>query len=1224
MLNIINGRYILQHEVGSGGMGAVFQAYDRLNSQVVALKRVRLGDEYLLDSSSEYNRHEQLRLVLAKEFQILASLRHPHIISVLDYGFDVERSPFYTMTYLDGAETIIEAGSKLDIEPKIGLFGQLLQGLAFLHRRRILHRDIKPENVLVTKGGVRLLDFGLSQTIEEEGALGGSPLYLAPELIDGFEPSPASDLFACGILLYELLTGEHPFGPFDTRYYRRLLTVKPDLTRIDNRFQAIVGALLRKSPENRPQTAEAVMHALNALFDRPVAAENELIRESYLQSAQFVGRKAELATLSDALNKAKSGSGSTWLIGGESGVGKSRFLGEIQTRALVEGFQLLQGQGIQDQNGLPYHLWHSPIRHLLVLSQQVDTLSASVLLPLVPDIMEVLDREVTPAPEVDTTAARQRLFSVITRLIEGIDQPLLIVLEDLQWANESLALLQQLNRLVENLPILVVGSYRNEERPTLVDELPDTHLLTLMRLNQEETALLTRSMLGPIGDDDMLQRRLLEETEGNAFFLVEVIRFLAETAGQLGAITAGDLPAEIMTAGISEIISRRLAKVPQADQPLLQLASLAGRRIDLELLGHLADDTIYLQQKWLPTMSEAGLLEVNGNQWQFTHDKLRDGILNQLTPAERQAGHQTLAQAVETIYPSDRSKAARLMIHWGEAGDHNKELTYALLAGHYAQKQYLNERALAYWDQAETLTDRRDIHRLLEICLAQEEIYHRQGKREAQRIKLDQLNALIIEFDLATRGDIALRQARYAKAINDYDQSITFIEQAIHLGEESTNMELIAKAYVQWGMTLITQGLSSSALTHLKTALQIAQRLQYQALIAQCYTGLGQANLILGAYEIAAQYINQALAIQQEIGDRWEEVESLHLMGRNYLYQGNNAQARLYCQNALKLRRSVGDRHGEGRTLNNLGIIFRNQRNYSEAEMHWLQALKIYREVGDLRGEGKVLFNLGVILYDQADYLQAEHYFLQDLKTSMELYNRNGKAKTLMNLGDNARHAGNYNQALQYFTEALSNARQSGDRRTEVSTLHYWGNTLHLQGDDEEAEKMYGRALTIAQEMGSQSQEAEITIDLGYLYLREESLTEAMIAFQDAARIYETLDLANDGFKPRFGLAQVALAKGNREDAEVHISNILAFVNANPRLDGIRNRMHAFYLLWHFFQDLQQDYFAQQMLTLANNAIQVCIDKIPDDGKRTLYLNQPYHKALLQAARSSLVRPFPE
>jgi serine/threonine protein kinase len=141
-------------------MGVVYRAEDLLTGKPVALKRVTIpADQFILDpdiDGSNYN------LSLAQEFQALATIRHPNIISVYDFGFDRQGMPYFTMEFIEGGQDILEVGRDLSLEKKIDFIIQVLQALVYLHRRGILHRDLKPANAMVLDGKVRLLDFGLS------------------------------------------------------------------------------------------------------------------------------------------------------------------------------------------------------------------------------------------------------------------------------------------------------------------------------------------------------------------------------------------------------------------------------------------------------------------------------------------------------------------------------------------------------------------------------------------------------------------------------------------------------------------------------------------------------------------------------------------------------------------------------------------------------------------------------------------------------------------------------------------------------------------------------------------------------------------------------------------------------------------------------------------------------------------------------------------------------
>lgn len=227
----VNGRYLIHEKIGEGGMGVVYRATDRLAEHILAFKQVIVPTwHYEVDHETEGEIEESLRLALAHEFETLASLRHPNIISVLDYGFDAERRPYFTMDYLSGARTILDASRGQDEMGKVNLIQQMLQALAYLHRRGILHRDLKPANVLVTYRTVRILDFGLATTQKSTMQAAGSIPYIAPEVWEEQPHTEAADLYAVGIIAFEMFAGRHPFDINSHRFIDQVLDEAPDLS----------------------------------------------------------------------------------------------------------------------------------------------------------------------------------------------------------------------------------------------------------------------------------------------------------------------------------------------------------------------------------------------------------------------------------------------------------------------------------------------------------------------------------------------------------------------------------------------------------------------------------------------------------------------------------------------------------------------------------------------------------------------------------------------------------------------------------------------------------------------------------------------------------------------------------------------------------------------------------------------------------------------------------
>ncbi|MCC7446319.1 MAG: AAA family ATPase [Anaerolineae bacterium] len=708
---IIGQRYRLLDQLGAGGMGCVYLAYDRLTGSMVALKQMLTAPQRLQFTSRRDN-DTDVKLALAQEFRVLASLRHPNIISVLDYGFDTERQPYFTMDFLENASTILYAARGQSLAVQVGLLAQMLQALVYLHRRQILHRDLKPANVLVINGQVKVLDFGISVTVDEAGGFAGTLAYLPPESILGTPLDVRADLYAVGIMAYEMFAGVHPFvdhlGETAALMFD-VLNTEPDTTKgnLDPRLAAVIDRLVAKAPEDRYANASAVIAALSEATGIPLSSETSATRESLLQSARLVGRAAEMAELSHGLELALQGQGSVWLVGGESGVGKSRLLDELRILALVKGALVTRGQAVST-GGSPYQLWREPLRRL-VLMVDLDDQEASALKPLIPDLPTLLGRDIPDAPQLDPEGTQARLFAAVTSLVRRQPQPVVILLEDLHWAgNESLALLARLTRLAAyevylGLSVLIVGSYRDDEGALIYQ--PETRLLKLKRLPPDEIAELSESMLGPAGRQPEIVAFLQQETEGNVFFLIEVVRTLAEEAGQLDEVGVMELPAHILAGGVARIVQRRLNRVPFAAQPLLKAAAAAGRRLDLDILEMVEPDTPL--EQWLDTCIETAVIEIREGHIQFAHEKLREGVINNLAQDERRDLHRRVAEAIEEVYLDAPEQIAALAYHWGMAQNTDKEVQYITKAGQQALDSAAYPKAVAFFERALTLRDQQ-------------------------------------------------------------------------------------------------------------------------------------------------------------------------------------------------------------------------------------------------------------------------------------------------------------------------------------------------------------------------------------------------------------------------------------------------------------------------------------------------------------------------------------
>src|SRR5262249_48863611 len=274
-----------------------------------------------------------------------------------------------------------------------------------------------------------------------------------------------------------------------------------------------------------------------------------------------------------------------------------------------------------------------------------------------------------------------------------------IILEDLQWVgSESLRLWNWLAGVAGNLRLALLGTVRDDEAPELRAALTGTHVLELGRLGAAEIAELGEAMIGPAGRRPDLVRLLERETEGIPFFLVEVVRALAERAGGLAAIGQARLPEHVAAGGIDRVVRRRVKQVPAHALGPLETAAVIGRVIDPLLMAAVHPELAL--DAWIAECAGAAVLELRDQQWRFGHDKLREQLLRDLSAARRRTLHQQVAEAIERSPMSGAGQFATLAHHWHEAGQPEREGEYAHRAGIQALQMGACREAIAFLDRA--------------------------------------------------------------------------------------------------------------------------------------------------------------------------------------------------------------------------------------------------------------------------------------------------------------------------------------------------------------------------------------------------------------------------------------------------------------------------------------------------------------------------------------------
>ncbi len=1171
---IIGNRYELHERLGAGGMGAVYRATDRLAQTAVdariALKRLVEAGGELSESKSASD-----RLGLAREFQTLAGLRHPHIIDVLDYGFEADSAqPFFTMALLESSQTITAATQGHPPAEIVRLFVQMLQALAYLHRRGIIHRDLKPGNVLIdAQRGLKVLDFGLAvDKGHDEDSPGGTLAYMPPEAIQGWPSDAASDLYAVGVMLYEAFTGQFPYPMNNpTRILLSILQEPPNLEPLPPIMRPICGRLLQKEQADRYQSAEQLIADLCDAVNIPAPQETRAIRESFLQAAAFVGREPELETLQAALQAATDQQhGAAWLVGGESGVGKSRLLDELRIQALVtNGVQVLRSNGIGG-GGKPYQLWRDPVRRL-ALHTPLDDLQAGILKAIVPEMDTLQGRTIPEPPPVDASTRQQRLVLTIAELFQRQTMPTLLLLEDLQWAEESLEPLKVLVRLVDALPLLIVATYRSDERPNLPVHLPDMQLMPLERLPDEAIDRLSYAMLGEAGRQPQVTDLLRRETEGNAFFIVEVVRALAEDAGSLGQVGNITLPPSVFAAGVQSIVQSRLERIPAWGQSLLMAAAVAGRSVDVRLLRHLHDNAPHSVDEWLAIGVNAAVLAVQGGRYIFAHDKLREGLTGRLDEAQRVRYHLQVAQAIEAIYADDLTPhyTARAAHYDVANADYLvKARDYARLAGEAAAERYTNREALTYISRALDLTAADDDAVRYALLRTRERVYNVIGERQAQADDLRTMQALAA--DASKQAEVARLLAEYRQTSGDYDAALADINTAINIAEQAALQEDTAEAYLVRAMIHFHQADYAQTRTDAQAGINMAQRTANQRLQARGLHILGTL-----AYQ-KENDLKQAQQIYRQVRDIYEALDDLR---------------------------------GAARTLNSLGNVISDAGDVEPARRYYQDALALYRRIGDRSGESDVLLNLAIFAQQNSDYPQAITYMQQAMTIYKTIDERNKYAIAMTNLGTLLYLFGDYDRSRAYLQDALAIRQAIGDKRGEGIAFVNLGHLAYLMDDPQAGVTYSENGITLGESLGvplvtlyAQTNKANCLTQLG-------RYDEASAAYAHIINQWEAMEQPGLATEARAGLARVYLHQGNAVDALAIVETIYSAL-MDGALDKAEDMLKIALIVYEVLH-AHTDARAAGVLQRARDLLKKKAAEIEDDALRTMFLdNVRVHRAI--------------
>ena len=753
-------RFQIVRVLGQGGMGVVFEAWDREREATVALKMLRsIG--------------AQAKVRLKQEFRALQGIHHPNLVSLGEL-LEEDGEIFFTMELVVGEDFIDHVRPRssqsaarealvtsADLETSVvggdvardapatwqwlerrgdrfnearlrEAFLKLARGIEALHAADKVHRDIKPSNVLVTAGGrVVILDFGVVLDVargEREGAVVGTAHFMAPEQAAGGWVGPEADWYSVGAMLYLALTGFLPFqlAPEVALDFKQAVEPTPPSLvaeeAIPPDLEALCVDLLRLDPVDRPTGTEVRRRLESARISGDLGPAS--------RASGFVGRGGEILRLQEALVEVRAGAAVSVVVEGESGMGKSalvrHFLASLEDDVLV-----LPGR-CYARESVPYKGVDEIAEALGRWLASLPFERAAPLLPpnaaLLGDLFPAL-RLITPGgrssrPSAPTSSSRRRdatdplrvrgqVFAALREMLARIarEQPLVVMIDDLQWADaDGLALLDAILRGPDAPPLLFIATIRRD--PDALGDpasaLPGVHrTITIGRLPPGEARALTSLLLGAAavtGSPEIVDvEALVEEGGGHPLFLDALVRHRLSRSGDVGLVRLDDA------------LRARIARLDPGARRLIEIVAVAGRPVPARIAAQAAEVLSGELSPALAALRADNLASTSGIGPAETvepfHDRVREAVLGALDPPRRRALHGKLALGLEAWGGADLEA---LTLHFRAAGDAERSSEYAARAGDQAAAALAFDRAAELYRMAHALfprdrAERRDL-----------------------------------------------------------------------------------------------------------------------------------------------------------------------------------------------------------------------------------------------------------------------------------------------------------------------------------------------------------------------------------------------------------------------------------------------------------------------------------------------------------------------------------
>ncbi len=832
------------------------------------------------------------------------------------------------------------------------------------------------------------------------------------------------------------------------------------------------------------------------------------------QQTSFVGREHEKSEVRAALADATSGRGRICLLSGEAGIGKTRLCAEIALEAEKNGLTTIVGH-CSENEAVPYLPFVEILERWVDRWDSPDDLRRAIgddgpeLARLLPKLRRIVP-DLPPPMELAAEQARRQLFNSFSSFIaqRSKEQPTMLVLEDLHWADDStLALITHLSQRHSDLQLLMIGTFRESEidlGPGLsktLEGLIRGRLATQLRLKGLPSVEVAQMLQGLSGQAPpaAVVSEILGETGGNPFFVEELFQHLTEEnrlydeAGQFRLeLKVGELE---VPRNVRLIVGRRLARLGEATRKILAVAAVIGRFFTFDLLEEAAGAKPDALLDCLDEAQTAGVIRSSTQQpearFEFSHEMIRQAILKQLSIARHRRLHLEVAQTIERIYSNTlEDHYAELAHHYAQTANTWKAVTSLHLAGQQAAVRSAHEEAATLLNSS------------LELLRTMPET----AERDSQELATQAALGTIL---ISTKGDGAPEVKASLSRVVDLSRRVGESPQLL------TALFGLAAFHVNRGEHRTAQGLA-------KDLLKLAERSGDPVAVMMGHSVLGHTSYWLGEFAFAHSNLEQTVAIyDHELHGRPAFVHGLDPVldalgydGYTLWQMGYPDQALDKAQRGLAIAQKAARPDRLATALNYLAIAHMLRREDEMAIARAEDAVALATKEGLPFRAAIGLVTVGAAMV-QSDQNEKAIVQLERVSKAIEA---SGSRLSPLHAGALA-HAyaktGKVSEALSLVTSVLGGVRETSSFSDEPWLLSLKGELFLYKDppDSAEAERSFRKAIELAQQMGAKSPELRASLNLAHLLAKRRYRKEARATLSEIynwfTEGFDTEDLKN-------------------------------------------------------------------------------------------------------------------